>query len=103
MNNFALKYKKKNTFELEQKKINQINKNEILIKIYSCGICGSDLKILKKGSHRVKKNTVLGHEMSGEIIFAEPGILHPIDKPLHGDPRSHWILEPCVQDAQQKH
>ena len=73
MNNFALKYKKKNTFELEQKKINQINKNEIIIKIYSCGICGSDLKILRKGSNRVKRNTVLGHEISGEIIYAKSG------------------------------
>ena len=60
MNNFALKYKKKNTFELEQKKINQTNKNEILIKIHSCGICGSDLKILKKGSNRVKKKYCFG-------------------------------------------
>ena len=67
MNNFALKYKKKNALELEQAKISQTNKNEILIKIHSCGICGSDLKILKKGSNRVKKNTVLGHEISGEI------------------------------------
>ena len=70
MNNFALKYKKKNSLELEQAKIDQTNKNEILIKIHSCGICGSDLKILKKGSNRVKKNTVLGHEISGEIASA---------------------------------
>ena len=33
MNNFALKYKKKNALELEQAKISQTNKNEILIKI----------------------------------------------------------------------
>ena len=73
MYNFALKYKKKNTFKLEHQEIGRINKNEVLIKIFSCGICGSDLKILKKGSHRVKKNTVLGHEISGEIISAESG------------------------------
>ena len=28
---------------------------------------------LKKGSNRVKKNTVLGHEISGEIASAEAG------------------------------
>ena len=67
MNNFALKYIKKNNLKFIKEKINKINKNEILIKIHSCGICGSDLKILKKGSKRVKKNTVLGHEISGEI------------------------------------
>jgi len=70
MNNFALKYKKKNVLKLEHQKINHIRKNETLIKIRSCGICGSDLKIIKNGSSRVKKNTVLGHEMSGEIVSA---------------------------------
>jgi len=68
MNNFALKYNKKNVLKLEHQKINRINKNETLIKIHSCGICGSDLKIIRNGSNRVKKNTVLGHEMSGEIV-----------------------------------
>ena len=55
MNNFALKYIKKNNLKFIKEKINKINKNEIIIKIHSCGICGSDLKILKKGSKRVKK------------------------------------------------
>ena len=68
MNNFALKYKKKNVLKLEHQKINCIHRNEIVIKIHSCGICGSDLKIIKNGSSRVKKNTVLGHEISGEIV-----------------------------------
>jgi L-iditol 2-dehydrogenase len=68
MNNFALKYNKKNVLKLEHQKINYINKNETLIKIHSCGICGSDLKIIKNGSSRVKKNTILGHEISGEIV-----------------------------------
>ena len=34
----------------------------------ACGICGSDLKILKYGSKRVKNNVVLGHEVSGQIL-----------------------------------
>ena len=71
MNNFALKYNKKNVLKLEHQKINYINKNETLIKIHSCGICGSDLKIIKNGSSRVKKNTILGHEISGEIVSAK--------------------------------
>lgn len=67
MNNFALKFIKKNNLKFSKEQIGSVNKNDILIKIHSCGICGSDLKILKKGSNRVKKNTVLGHEMAGEI------------------------------------
>jgi L-iditol 2-dehydrogenase len=73
MNNFALKYIKKNSLKLEQTKIDKTHNNEIIIKIHSCGICGSDLKILKKGSNRVKENTVLGHEISGEIVSVESG------------------------------
>ena len=67
MNNFALKYNKKNVLKLEHQKINYINKNETLTKIHSCGICGSDLKIIKNGSSRVKKNTILGHEISSDV------------------------------------
>jgi len=70
MINLALKYKKKNNFKLEKNKIEKVKKNEILIKIHSCGICGSDLKILNKGSKRVRKNTILGHEISGEIVYS---------------------------------
>ena len=70
MINLALRYKKKDNLKLEQLKIDKIRKNEILIKIQSCGICGSDLKILGGGSKRVKKNTVLGPGISGEIVYA---------------------------------
>lgn len=70
MINLSLKYKKKNNLALESNIISKINKNDILIKVHSCGICGSDLKILKGGSNRVKKNVVLGHEISGEIIYS---------------------------------
>jgi len=70
MINLALKYKKKKYLKLEEVKIKKITRNDVLIKIRSCGICGSDLKIVNKGSRRVKKNTVLGHEISGEIVHA---------------------------------
>ncbi len=43
-------------------------KNEILIEVKSCGICGSDLKLLDFGNSRVKSGTVIGHEISGKII-----------------------------------
>lgn len=46
----------------------KINKNQAVIRVKSCGICGSDLKILRYGSKRVKDNTVLGHEVAGQIL-----------------------------------
>ena len=45
-----------------------VKKNQVVINVKSCGICGSDLKILKYGSKRVKDNVVLGHEVSGQIL-----------------------------------
>lgn len=43
-------------------------KNNVLINVKSCGMCGTDLKIFNFGSKRVKKNRVMGHEISGKII-----------------------------------
>ena len=52
---------------LAKSKLN-LEKNDILIEVKSCGICGSDLKILEHGSSRVKNGTIMGHEVSGKII-----------------------------------
>ena len=42
-------------------------KNHTLIKIKSCGICGSDIKIIQGKNKRVKKGRIIGHEISGQI------------------------------------
>ena len=34
----------------------KIKKDDIIIKVESCGMCGTDLKIFLNGSKRVKKN-----------------------------------------------
>ncbi len=41
--------------------------NQVLVKVSSCGICGSDVKILE-GKHAYKENTVLGHEFCGTVV-----------------------------------
>lgn len=41
--------------------------NEILIKVMACGICGSDVRILKHGNARVKPGAIIGHEVAGVI------------------------------------
>ncbi len=66
MINTKLIYKNKKLNLTKEKKLTK--KSEILIEVKSCGICGSDLKILDFGSSRVKNGTVLGHEISGKII-----------------------------------
>lgn len=53
----------------------EVKPNTILLKIHSCAICGSDLKILKHGNARVKYPAIVGHEASGEIIAVGEGVI----------------------------
>jgi len=42
--------------------------DEVLIRVKSCGICGSDIdRVFKKGTYHFP--TVIGHEFSGEVVF----------------------------------
>ncbi|MFX0033815.1 MAG: zinc-binding dehydrogenase [Candidatus Hodarchaeota archaeon] len=60
--------------KLEEVKIPEISKsNQILIKIGSCGICGTDLKIIE-GGHPANDNIILGHEFTGIIKELGDGI-----------------------------
>ena len=65
--NYSLKYIKPRKLVFFSSKIN-LKKDDILIEVKSCGICGSDLKIYNGKNKRVKKNRVIGHEISGKII-----------------------------------
>ncbi|HMA61632.1 MAG TPA: alcohol dehydrogenase catalytic domain-containing protein, partial [bacterium] len=45
----------------------KIEKDQVLIKVAACGICGTDVKILAGQSHS-NPPVVLGHEFCGEIV-----------------------------------
>ncbi|HUS20326.1 MAG TPA: zinc-dependent dehydrogenase [Terriglobales bacterium] len=45
---------------------------ELLVKIHTCGICGTDLKKIATGSHSAPR--VFGHEMSGTVVKAAEGV-----------------------------
>jgi len=45
----------------------QIKPDEVLIKVATCGICGTDIK-LYEGKYAAKMPVVLGHECSGEVV-----------------------------------
>ncbi len=40
----------------------------LLIKVLACGLCGSDLRTLRSGHHRVKLPFTIGHEVSGRVV-----------------------------------
>ncbi len=57
---------------LDEKEIPQCGKDEVLVKIESCGICGSDIgRVFKSGTYHFP--TVIGHEFSGLVVGDESG------------------------------
>lgn len=46
----------------------EIDDNSILVKVKSCAICGSDIRIYRHGNNRVKTPAIIGHEIAGEIV-----------------------------------
>jgi (R,R)-butanediol dehydrogenase/meso-butanediol dehydrogenase/diacetyl reductase len=49
--------------------------DDVLLKVKSVGICGSDLKIIE-GKHHFRPNTVLGHEFCGEVVEIGSHVRH---------------------------
>lgn len=56
------------------KKIPELKSGEILVRVESCAICGSDLRILKHGNARVAPGTTVGHEISGTVAMLSEGV-----------------------------
>src|SRR5271167_3100228 len=50
----------------------EIGPGEVLVKIHTCGICGTDLKKIHTGSHSAPR--IFGHEMSGTIVRVGDGV-----------------------------
>jgi L-iditol 2-dehydrogenase len=49
-----------------------IGPGELLIKVATCGICGTDLKKIHTGSHSAPR--IFGHEMAGTIVAVGDGV-----------------------------
>lgn len=65
-------------------------KDEVLIKVRACGICGSDIpRIFTKGTYSFP--TIPGHEFSGEIVALGDGA----DTALMGKGAAVFPLIPC--------
>lgn len=59
--------KEKDVMVVEDIPVPEINSDTMLIRVESCAICGSDLRILRKGDARAKYPVVIGHEIAGVI------------------------------------
>jgi L-iditol 2-dehydrogenase len=61
----AAVYRGVNEVSLEQVAVPEIGPREILVRVHTCGICGTDLKKIATGSHSAPR--IFGHETSGVV------------------------------------
>ncbi|HJT69677.1 MAG TPA: zinc-dependent dehydrogenase [Terriglobales bacterium] len=61
----AAVYRGKADVRLETVPVPEIGPSEILVKVHTCGICGTDLKKIATGSHSAPR--IFGHETSGTV------------------------------------
>jgi len=68
----AAVYRGINDVRVETVPVPEIGAGEILIKVSSCGICGTDLKKIHTGSHSAPR--IFGHETAGTIAAVGSGV-----------------------------
>jgi L-iditol 2-dehydrogenase len=68
----AVVYRGINDMRVETVPVPTIGPGELLIKVATCGICGTDLKKIHIGSHSAPR--IFGHEMSGTIVAVGAGV-----------------------------
>lgn len=68
----AVVYRGINDMRIETVPVPTIGPGELLVRIATCGICGTDLKKIHYGSHSAPR--IFGHEMSGTIVAMGEGV-----------------------------
>ncbi|MFZ3265101.1 MAG: zinc-dependent dehydrogenase [Terriglobales bacterium] len=61
----AAVYRGVNDVRLEEVPVPEIGAGEMLVRVHTCGICGTDLKKISTGSHSAPR--IFGHETSGVV------------------------------------
>ena len=64
----AAVYRGANRMTLETVPVPQIADRELLVRVHSCGVCGTDLKKIELGL--VKPPRIFGHEIAGTVVRA---------------------------------
>jgi L-iditol 2-dehydrogenase len=68
----AAVYRGRNDVRLETVPVPQIGPGEMLVRVHSCGVCGTDLKKISTGSHSAPR--IFGHETSGAVAAVGDGV-----------------------------
>jgi len=61
-----------NDMRVETVPVPKIGAGELLVKVATCGVCGTDLKKIHTGSHSAPR--IFGHEMAGTIVEVGEGV-----------------------------
>ncbi|HEY1271584.1 MAG TPA: zinc-dependent dehydrogenase [Terriglobales bacterium] len=67
----AAVYRGVNDVCMEMVPVPSIGPGELLVRVHTCGICGTDLKKISTGSHSAPR--IFGHETSGVVAAVGPG------------------------------
>lgn len=68
----AAVYRGRNDVRVEAVPVPKVGAGEVLIRVHTCGICGTDLKKISTGSHSAPR--IFGHETSGQVVAAGEGV-----------------------------
>ena len=68
----AAVYRGVNDIRVETVPVPAIGPGELLVKVATCGICGTDLKKIHTGSHSAPR--IYGHEMAGTVVQVGKGV-----------------------------
>jgi len=68
----AAVYRGINDVRLETVPVPKIGPGEMLVRVHSCGVCGTDLKKISTGSHSAPR--IFGHETSGVVAAVGEGV-----------------------------
>ena len=68
----AAVYRGQGDVRVETVPVPKVGRGEILIRVHTCGICGTDLKKISTGSHSAPR--IFGHEIAGVVAAVGAGV-----------------------------
>lgn len=67
MNMNAAVFHGPNNLVIEEREFS-LDKNEAVVKVDACAVCGYDVRVYRNGHKKVKPPLILGHEICGEVL-----------------------------------
>src|SRR5215471_20186323 len=87
----AAVYRGRKDVRLETVPVPEIGRGEVLLRVHTCGICGTDLKKIATGSHSAPR--IFGHDTTGQIV----AVAEDVSRFKPGDRAMVFHHIPCGQ------